>query len=153
MLLDMELEKLMLKALEVAEQAGDEVPVGAVLYSASGERMSSASNRREQDADVTGHAEIIALRQAGKSTADWRLDGATLVVTLEPCAMCASAIREARVARVIFGAFDEKAGAAGSVYDILRDSRLGFVPEVIGGVLADECSKSLSDFFESKRLG
>ena len=139
-------------ALDAARSSDTDVPVGAVLLNAEGKLVASSSNAKEESQDVTAHAEILAVRQAAKYTGDWRLEGLTLAVTLEPCVMCAGAIREARVSRVIFGAWDQKIGAGGSAYDILRDSRLGRVPEVIGGVLAKECSEVLGDFFQRRRL-
>ena len=139
-------------ALDAARSSDTEVPVGAVLLSAEGKLVASSSNAKEESQDVTAHAEILAVRQAAKYTGDWRLEGLTLAVTLEPCVMCAGAIREARVSRVIFGAWDQKIGAGGSAYDILRDGRLGRIPEVIGGVLAKECSEVLEAFFARTRF-
>jgi tRNA(adenine34) deaminase len=144
--------QIMRLALDAARSSDTDVPVGAVLLNAEGKLVASSSNAKEESQDVTAHAEILAVRQAAKYTGDWRLEGLTLAVTLEPCVMCAGAIREARVSRVIFGAWDQKIGAGGSAYDILRDSRLGRVPEVIGGVLAKECSEVLGDFFQRRRL-
>ena len=138
-------------ALEQAEQSGDDVPVGAVIVDSDGNLLAAAHNNREITHDPSGHAELIAIREAASKLGDWRLENCTLVVTLEPCVMCAGAIVAARIPKVIFGAFDEKVGAAGSAYDILRDGRLGRPVEVIPGVLADECSQLLKDFFESKR--
>lgn len=137
-------------ALAVAE-SGD-VPVGAVLIDASGKVVAEGRNLREATGDPTGHAEIVALRKAAEASGSWRLDNLTLVVTLEPCVMCAGAIVAARIPRVVFGAWDERVGAAGSLYDLLRDARLGAPIEVIGGVLEAECSAQLTDFFESKRM-
>ena len=133
-----------------AAPAGD-VPVGAVVLSADGEVLAAAVNRREADADPAGHAEIIALRDAARSAGRWRLAGCTLVVTLEPCVMCAGAIAAARVERLVYGAADERAGAAGSVWDLLDDRRLGPEVEVLGGVLAAECAGLLSAFFRELR--
>ena len=144
--------QIMRLALDAARSSDTDVPVGAVLLNAEGKLVASSSNAKEESQDVTAHAEILAVRQAAKYTGDWRLEGLTLAVTLEPCVMCAGAIREARLSRVIFGAWDQKIGAGGSAYDILRDSRLGRVPEVIGGVLAKECSEVLGDFFQRRRL-
>ena len=138
-------------ALEQARKSGDDVPVGAVIVDADGNLLAAAHNNREITNDPSGHAELIAIREAASKLGDWRLENCTLVVTLEPCVMCAGAIVAARIPKVIFGAFDEKVGAAGSAYDILRDARLGRPVEVIPGVLADECSQLLRDFFESKR--
>lgn len=129
-----------------------EVPVGALVVGPDGSVLAAARNTREQAHDPAGHAEIVALRSAASALGDRILMGCTLVVTLEPCVMCAGAILAARVPRVIFGAWDEKAGAAGSVYDLLRDGRLPHpVPEVIGGVLADECAALLEAFFAERR--
>jgi tRNA(adenine34) deaminase len=147
----MDLEFLMAKALEVASLSGDEVPVGAVLVSAAGEVLAIAHNLREQKSDPTSHAEIEVIRKAASDLSDWRLENTTLFVTLEPCVMCAGAIVAARIPRVVFGAWDERVGAAGSVYDVLRDSRLGKPVEVIPGVLEAECSALLKSFFEDKR--
>ena len=139
------------QALDLARQSGTEVPVGAMLMSAAGKIIASAVNDREASQDPTGHAEILALRAGGQVIGDWRLEGCTLIVTLEPCVMCSGAILEARISRVIFGAYDLRKGAAGSAYDLLRDARLGSGPEVIGGVLEAECSELLSDFFGEQR--
>ena len=133
-----------------AAPAGD-VPVGAVVLSPDGDVLAAAANRREADADPAGHAEIIALRAAARASGRWRLAGCTLVVTLEPCVMCAGAIAAARVDRLVYGAADERAGAAGSVWDLLDDRRLGPEVEVIGGVLAAECAGLLSAFFRQLR--
>ena len=138
-------------ALQVAAQSGDEVPVGAVLVSSSGEVLATAHNLREAKSDPTSHAEIEVIRKATSDLSDWRLENTTLFVTLEPCVMCAGAIVAARIPRVVFGAWDERVGAAGSIYDVLRDSRLGKPVEVIPGVLEAECSGLLKAFFEAKR--
>lgn len=139
-------------AIEQAKLAGEaEVPVGAVIVSATGEVITAGFNNREQTFDPTGHAEIVAIRKATEKLGDWRLEGTTLVVTLEPCVMCAGAIVAARIPRVIFGAFDERVGASGSAYDILRDGRLGNPVEVIAPVLEQECGDLLRDFFQKKR--
>lgn len=147
----MDFEQFMHIALQVAAESGDEVPVGAVLVSATGEVLASAHNLREAKNDPTSHAEIEVIRKAAADLADWRLENTTLFVTLEPCVMCAGAIVAARIPRVVFGAWDERVGAAGSVYDVLRDSRLGKPIEVIPGVLETECSALLKAFFEAKR--
>jgi tRNA(adenine34) deaminase len=133
-----------------AAPAGD-VPVGAVVLGPSGGVLAAAANRREADADPAGHAEIIALRSAARSAGRWRLAGCTLVVTLEPCVMCAGAIAAARVERLVYGAPDDRAGAAGSVWGLLDDRRLGPEIEVIGGVLAADCGGLLSAFFRELR--
>jgi tRNA(adenine34) deaminase len=130
-----------------AATAHDDVPVGAVVLDADGTVLARAHNDREGTGDPTAHAEVLALRAAALARGEWRLDGCTLVVTLEPCTMCAGAIVLARVARVVYGAVDEKAGAAGSLWDVLRDRRLNHRPEVLSGVLADECAALLREFF------
>jgi tRNA(adenine34) deaminase len=147
----MDFEHFMHIALQVAAQSGDEVPVGAVLVSSSGEVLATAHNLREAKSDPTSHAEIEVIRKATSDLSDWRLENTTLFVTLEPCVMCAGAIVAARIPRVVFGAWDERVGAAGSIYDVLRDSRLGKPVEVIPGVLEAECSGLLKAFFEAKR--
>jgi tRNA(adenine34) deaminase len=144
-------ERLMRCALDqarVALGAGD-VPVGAVVVDAAGAIIATARNEREASQDPTAHAELLAIRAAAAAAGDWRLTGCTLVVTLEPCVMCAGAIVAARLQRVVFGVWDEKAGAAGSVYDVLRDRRLNHRVEVFAGVLADDCGTLLTDFFRS----
>ena len=128
-----------------------DVPVGAVLLDADGTVLAHARNEREQLGDPTAHAEVLAIRRAAELRGDWRLEDTTLVVTLEPCVLCAGAILAARIPRVVFGAWDEKAGAAGSVHDLLRDRRLPHRVEVTGGVLADEGAALLSEFFEARR--
>ena len=140
-------------ALDMAAKSletGD-VPVGAVVLAPDGAPIAGGCNRREGLADPTGHAEIVALRAAGDALHTWRLTGCTLVVTLEPCTMCAGALVLARVSRLVFGAWDPKAGAAGSVRDVVRDARLNHRVEVVGGVLEDECGALLRDFFEGHR--
>ena len=134
-------------ALAQASLASNDVPVGALVIDPSGKIIASGTNEREAKSDPTAHAEIVALRKA--ATNGWRLDNHTLVVTLEPCAMCAGAIAQARISKVIFGAWDEKAGAAGSVWDVLRDPRTIHRVEVESGVLEKECAALLSDFFRS----
>jgi len=128
----------------------DDVPVGAVVV-AGGEVVAAAHNERERLADPTAHAETVAIRAAAQALGSWRLLGATLYVTLEPCAMCAGAIVLARVPRVVFGTHDPKAGAAGSVLDVLAEPRLNHRPDVTGGVLAADCSRLLTDFFAVRR--
>ena len=128
-----------------------EVPIGAVVLDPAGEVIASAHNEREADDDPTAHAEIVALRRAGEALGSWHLDGCTLAVTLEPCTMCAGAVVLARVARLVFGAWDPKAGAVGSLWDVVRDRRLNHRPEVVAGVCEDECSRLLADFFAGKR--
>jgi len=136
-----------------AASAGPEgdVPVGAVVLSATGEVLGRGWNRREELSDVTAHAELLALRQACAALGSWQLAGCWLVATLEPCVMCAGALVQARVERVVFGAWDEKAGACGSVWDVVRDRRLNHRPEVYGGVRADECGELLRSFFADRR--
>ena len=140
-------------ALDLASAATgwDDVPIGAVVLSADGEVVGAGSNVRERDGDPTGHAEIVAIREAAAAVGEWRLSGCTLVVTLEPCTMCAGALVLARVDRVVFGAYDEKAGAVGSLWDVVRDRRLNHRPEVIGGVLAEESTALLDEFFRTHR--
>jgi len=139
----------MREAIAVAQQglASNDVPVGALILDSSGKIIGTGTNERESKSDPTAHAEIVAMRKA--ATNGWRLDNHTLVVTLEPCAMCAGAIAQARISKVIFGAWDEKAGAAGSVWDVLRDPRAIHRVEVESGVLQEECAALLSDFFRS----
>ena len=134
-----------------AASATSDVPVGAVLLDASGAILGRGRNEREAYADPTAHAEVIALREAARVRGEWRLDGCTLVVTLEPCTMCAGAIVLSRLERVVFGAYDPKAGAAGSLWDLVRDRRLNHRPEVVAGVLADDASSLLREFFDRRR--
>ncbi len=136
---------------EAALASGPDVPVGAVVLDAAGTVIARAANRREADGDPTAHAEIVALRAAAKAVGNWRLIGCTLVVTLEPCTMCAGAVTLARVDRLVFGAADPKAGAVGSLWDVVRDPRLNHRPEVVGGVLAAECGALLRAFFAARR--
>jgi tRNA(adenine34) deaminase len=147
----MNYEALMELALAEAAQSGNDVPVGALVVTSSGEVIGRAHNNREVTHDPTGHAEIIAIREATSFLADWRLDGCTLVVTLEPCVMCAGAIVAARIPRVVFGAWDERVGASGSLYDLLRDGRLGNPVEVISGVKEKEAADQLKSFFAERR--
>ncbi len=142
--------KQALESAIIAREHGD-VPVAALVLDAAGNTIGAGRNERELRGDPTAHAEILALRAAAEHTGDWHLENTTLVVTLEPCAMCAGAILQARVPVVVFGAWDEKAGAVGSVYDLLRDRRLPHRVEVFAGVLADESSAMLKAFFEAKR--
>ena len=143
----------MRQALALAATAADEgdVPVGAVVLNADGAVIGTGRNTRERDADPTGHAEIVAMREAAAALGEWRLEGCTLVVTLEPCTMCAGALVAARIERLVFGAFDEKAGAVGSLWDVVRDRRLNHRPEVVSGVLAEESAELLRDFFITHR--
>lgn len=146
-------EETMRQALALAATAAgeDDVPVGAVVLDAAGTVIGTGRNTRERDADPTGHAEIVAMREAAAARGEWRLEGCTLVVTLEPCTMCAGALVAARVERLVFGAFDEKAGAVGSLWDVVRDRRLNHRPEVVSGVLAEESAELLRDFFLTHR--
>jgi tRNA(adenine34) deaminase len=140
-------------ALEEARAAlgtGD-VPIGAVVVDGNGVVVGRGRNVREADADPTGHAEVVALREAARARGGWRLNGCTLVVTLEPCTMCAGALVLARVDRLVFGAYDDKAGAVGSLWDVVRDRRLNHRPEVVAGVLADESAALLDAFFRDQR--
>jgi tRNA(adenine34) deaminase len=141
-------------AIEEAALAADvgDVPVGAVVLSASGEELGRGHNAREARADPTAHAEILALQSAAARRGSWRLSDCTLVVTLEPCTMCAGAAVLSRVARLVYGADDPKAGAVGSLWDVVRDRRLNSRPEVLGGVLAQECAAQLKAFFEERRV-
>lgn len=143
----------MVRALELAREAAGrgDVPVGAVVLDPRGRPLGEGANRREADADPTAHAEILALRAAAAARGEWRLDGCTLVVTLEPCTMCAGAALLARVDRIVLGTWDEKAGATGSVRDVVRDARLNHRVEVVAGVRADACAGVLLDFFRARR--
>ncbi|HZB47478.1 MAG TPA: nucleoside deaminase [Mycobacteriales bacterium] len=143
----------MRQALTVAAGAVDtgDVPVGAVVVSPTGEVLAAAANGRERDGDPTAHAELLALRSAAAALGSWRLTGCTLVVTLEPCTMCAGALVLARVARLVYGAPDPKAGAVGSLWDVVRDRRLNSRPEVVGGILAAESADLLRGFFATHR--
>ncbi|MDP3890059.1 nucleoside deaminase [Nocardioides sp.] len=134
-----------------AALATGDVPIGAVVLDAGGTVIGSGRNVREAEADPTGHAEVVALRAAARARGEWRLEGCTLVVTLEPCTMCAGAAVLARVGRVVFGAYDEKAGAVGSLWDVVRDRRLNHRPEVLSGVLAAESTALLEEFFTRHR--
>jgi tRNA(adenine34) deaminase len=144
-------EPPMRAALAEARESEDEVPVGALLLDAKGGVLAIAHNAREALADPTSHAEIEVIRAVCAERGDWRLEDCTLVVTLEPCVMCAGAIVAARIPRVVFGAWDARVGAGGSLYDVLRDARLGRPVEVIAGVLESECSEVLREFFEARR--
>ena len=128
----------------------EDVPVGAVILDAAGEVIATGRNTKERDEDPLGHAEVMAIRAAAQKLGNWRLSNCTLVVTLEPCVMCAGAILAARIPTVVYGAWDKKAGAAGSVFDLLRDRRLNHQVEVISGVLAEECGQLLTEFFREK---
>ncbi len=140
-------------ALAEARRAGGiDVPVGAVVLDAAGTVIAKACNRREADSDPTAHAELVAMRAAARVMGNWRLTGCTLVVTLEPCTMCAGATTLARLDRLVYGATDPKAGAVGSLWDVVRDRRLNHHPEIVGGVLAADCGALLRDFFAARRM-
>ena len=143
----------MQQAIAIAQEvkSSGDVPVGALIVNEVGEVLSSSKNEREKNKDPTAHAEIVAIRKASEKLGSWRLDDLTLVVTLEPCVMCAGAILQSRLKRLVFGAFDQKAGAVGSSLDVIRDVRALSKVEVVSGVLEDECAKLLTDFFATKR--
>ena len=146
-------ESAMRDALELARQAhqSGDVPVGAIVLDSQGQIIGRGFNTREVDHDPMSHAEVVAMRQAAAHLGSWRLDNCTLVVTLEPCTMCAGTAVQARIAEIVFGAFDEKAGAVGSLWDVVRDRRLPHRPTVVSGVLAEECAQLLSNFFKEQR--
>lgn len=143
----------MSEALAAARGAGaaGDVPVGAVVLGRDGAVLATAGNRRERDADPTAHAEVLALRAAARALGRWRLDDCTLVVTLEPCTMCAGALVAARVGTLVFGAFDPRAGAVASLFDVVRDPRLNHRPQVVSGIMAGPCSAVLDGFFADRR--
>ena len=150
----MEIEEAMRVAIEhakIASVVSKDVPVGAVILNANGDLISTGNNQRELLNDPTAHAEIVAIRHAATALGNWRLDGCIVIVTLEPCAMCAGAIAQSRISKVVFGAWDEKAGASGSVWDLLRDPRALHKVEVTSGVLEEECSVMLKEFFSEQR--
>ena len=150
----MGIEDAMRVAIEhakIASVASKDVPVGAAILNANGDLISTGNNQRELLNDPTAHAEIVAIRHAATALGNWRLDGCIIVVTLEPCAMCAGAIAQSRVSKVVFGAWDEKAGASGSVWDLLRDPRALHKVEVTSGVLEEDCSAMLKEFFSEQR--
>lgn len=138
-------------AVAAAVPPGTDVPVGAIVVDGTGHVIASAANERERTGDPTAHAEVLALRRAGAALRTWRLSGTTLVVTLEPCTMCAGAAVLARVDRVVFGAWDAKAGAVGSLWDVVRDRRLNHRPEVVGGISAGACAALLVPYFRARR--
>ncbi|MFT3898784.1 MAG: nucleoside deaminase [Gordonia sp. (in: high G+C Gram-positive bacteria)] len=146
-------EQLIRRAIAAAGESGpDDVPIGAVIVDPDGVELARAGNRREADGDPCAHAEVLALREAAKNHGDgWRLSGCTLAVTVEPCTMCAGAIGLARIEKVVFGAWEPKTGAVGSLWDVLRDPRLTHRPQVRGGVLADDCAALLTGFFSDHR--
>ena len=143
----------MQEALKLAREAAikGDVPVGALVVDDAGTIIGMGANLREQNNDPTAHAEIVAIRNAASEIGNYRLDDLTMVVTLEPCGMCAGAIAQSRIKRLVFGSFDEKYGAVGSVWDLLRDTRAIYKPEVLSGVLEKECGELLSDFFTTRR--
>ena len=149
----MDYKSLMQEALKLANEAAikGDVPVGALVVDDSGSILGMGANLREQDNDPTAHAEIVAIRDAANKLGNYRLDDLTMVVTLEPCGMCAGAIAQSRIKRLVFGSFDEKYGAVGSVWDLLRDPRAVYKPEVLSGVLEKECGELLTEFFITKR--
>jgi len=143
----------MQQVISIAQEvkSSGDVPVGALIVNDAGEILSSGKNEREKDNDPTAHAEIMAIRKASEKIGSWRLDELTLIVTLEPCVMCAGAILQSRLKRLVFGAFDQKAGAVGSSLDVIRDVRALSKVEVVSGVLEGECARLLTDFFATKR--
>ena len=149
----MDYQNLMQQALALANRAAtfNDVPVGALVVNDKGEIIGVGENLREKNNDPTAHAEIVAIKNAAQKIDNWRLDDLTMVVTLEPCAMCAGAIVQTRMKRLVFGTFDEKAGAVGSVWDVVRDTRALTKIEVISGVLEKECAQVLTKFFKGKR--
>ena len=149
----MDYKSLMQQAITLAKEAAvnGDVPVGALVVDDFGNVVGQGANLRQQDNDLTSHAEIVAIRGAAKNIGNYRLDELTMVVTLEPCGMCAGAIAQSRIKRLVFGSFDEKYGAVGSVWDLLRDSRAIYKPEVLSGVLENESGQLLSVFFATKR--
>jgi tRNA(adenine34) deaminase len=134
-----------------ADVNGSDVPVGAVVYDPAGREVATGRNERELTGDPTAHAEIVAIRRAAAARGGWHLDGCTLVVTVEPCTMCAGALVLARVQTLVFGAWEPKTGAVGSLWDVVRDRRLGHRPEVYAGVLESECAALLVEFFSRRR--
>ena len=149
----MNYQSLMQRAISLAREvkSSGDVPVGALIVNEASEIVSSGKNEREKNNDSTAHAEIVAIRKASEKIGSWRLDDLTLIVTLEPCVMCAGAILQSRIKRLVFGAFDQKAGAVGSCLDVIRDVRALSKVEVVSGVLEDECARLLTDFFATKR--
>ena len=149
----MDYKELMQQALFLAKEAANhgDVPVGAIIVDEKGAVIGRGKNERVKNNDPLAHAEIMAIKDAASKLSNWRFDQLTLIVTLEPCAMCAGAIAQSRFKRLVFGSFDEKAGAAGSIWDLIRDARALTQIEVVSGVLADDCALVLSDFFASKR--
>ena len=149
--LPIDYSRAMAVAIKAASAVSEEVPVAALLYSPDGQVLAISTNNRIGTNDPTGHAEIVALREGALALKDWRLEGCTLVVTLEPCIMCAGAILASRIQTLVFGAYDLREGAGGSIYDVLRDGRLNHSVEVVPGVMEKECSQLIGDFFGTKR--
>ena len=149
----MNYQSLMQQAISLAQEvkSSGDVPAGALIVNEAGEILSTGKNEREKDNDATAHAEIVAIRRAGEKLGSWRLDDLTLIVTLEPCVMCAGAILQSRIKRLIFGAFDQKAGAVGSLHDVIRDVRALSKVEVVSGVLESDAKLLLTDFFKLRR--
>jgi tRNA(adenine34) deaminase len=149
----MNYQSLMQQAISIAQEvkSSGDVPVGALIINEAGEILSFGKNEREKHNDPTAHAEVVAIRKASEKIGSWRLDDLTLIVTLEPCVMCAGAILQSRIKRLVFGAFDQKAGAVGSSLDVIRDVRALSKVEVVSGVLEKECARLLTDFFATKR--
>ena len=149
----MDYKSLMQEAILLAKEAAikGDVPVGALIVDDAGTILGMGANLREQNNDPTAHAEIVAIRNAASKIGNYRLDDLTMVVTLEPCGMCAGAIAQSRIKRLVFGSFDEKYGAVGSVWDLLRDTRAIYKPEVVSGVLNEDCKNLISSFFSNKR--
>ena len=149
----MDYKELMQQALLLAKEAANhgDVPVGAIIVDEKGAVIGRGKNERVKNNDPLAHAEIVAIKDAASKLANWRFDQLTLIVTLEPCAMCAGAIAQSRFKRLVFGSFDERGGAAGSIWDLIRDARALTQIEVVSGVLAGDCALALSDFFASKR--
>ena len=149
----MDYKELMQQALLLAKDAANhgDVPVGAIIVDENGAVIGRGKNERVKNNDPLAHAEIVAIKDAASNLSNWRFDQLTFIVTLEPCAMCAGAIAQSRLKRLVFGSFDERAGAAGSIWDLIRDARALTQIEVVSGVLADDCALVLSDFFASKR--
>ena len=149
----MDYKSLMQEAISLAKEAAikGDVPVGALVVDDLGTIIGIGANLREQDSDPTAHAEIVAIRNAASKIGNYRLDDLTMLVTLEPCGMCAGAIAQSRIKRLVFGSFDEKYGAVGSVWDLLRDTRAIYKPEVVSGILNEDCKNLISSFFSNKR--
>lgn len=145
---DLEIDRTwMQKAIHIAKQSGQDIPVGACLVSANGELLASAHNQKEKSQDPTAHAEILVIREASAKNNSWRLSDTVLYTTLEPCPMCAEAILQSRIAKVVFGAYDPVSGALGSKFNLYTDGRIYPAPQTLGGILEDECAAILKEFF------